>query len=93
MISISKKFVNKILNGQFNSGAFYLIAEIENYLNQNKLTPQFYCNLCKEESPYFYHTSNEKRILKNSICPGCSSRKRHRGLFELYKYKVMKVYW
>ena len=29
--------------------------------------------------------SNEKRILRNSICPNCNSRKRHRGLFILYK--------
>lgn len=91
MIGLGKKFVKKILKGQFNSGTFLLIAEIENYFNQIKHNPHFYCNLCKEESPYFYHTSNEKRILKNSICPNCSSRKRHRGLFELYKDILSKL--
>ncbi|MBC8196780.1 MAG: class I SAM-dependent methyltransferase [Candidatus Marinimicrobia bacterium] len=29
--------------------------------------------------------------MKNSICPSCSSRKRHRGLFELYKDILSKL--
>lgn len=63
----------------------FAISELLNYFSQKKQKNAFYCNLCKKESSYFLHTSNKKRILYDSICPNCNSRKRHRGLFEVYK--------
>jgi len=84
LIGITKKIVRKQFNGH-NHTIKFLISEISNYFNQLKIANRFYCNLCKKGSPFFLHTSNDKRILRDSICPNCSSRKRHRGLFEEYK--------
>ena len=75
----------KVINGQNKAAINIFRAGLLNYFLKFKRKNQFYCNLCKCESPNFLHTSNENRILFNSICPNCSSRKRHRGLNELYK--------
>ena len=88
---IIKKTARKTLNGQFNEAKNLLTAELWNYFLQNKKKNQFYCNLCKSQSPYFFHTANKKGILLNSICPNCSSRKRHRGLYEIYKNILKKM--
>jgi SAM-dependent methyltransferase len=83
--TIVRKFVHKLFDGQFKASQNYLYSEYLNYVASFKNENQFYCNLCKLESPFFFHTSNKQSILFNSICPNCSSRKRHRGLYELYK--------
>ena len=88
---ILRKTVRKILNGQIGAAKNLMIAELLNYLLQNKKKNKYYCNLCHYASPYFFHTANEKRILHNSICPNCSSRKRHRGLYEIYKNILNKM--
>ena len=84
-LKIIKDTVKKIINGQNKAAINIFRAGLLNYFLKFKRKNQFYCNLCKCESPNFLHTSNENRILFNSICPNCSSRKRHRGLNELYK--------
>ena len=85
LVRLIKKTLKMILNRRVIKARNFLTAEVLNYFARKGKSNQFYCNLCKEESSYFFHTSNEKRILRNSICPNCSSRKRHRGLFEEYK--------
>ena len=84
-LKIIKDTVQKVINGQNKAAINIFRAGLLNYFLKFKRKNQFYCNLCKCESPNFLHTSNENRILFNSICPNCSSRKRHRGLNELYK--------
>jgi len=84
LLKLIKNSVQRVINGQYNIAKNIFIAEILNYLIKLKRKNQFYCNLCKCESPNFLHTANGDRILFNSICPNCSSRKRHRGLNELY---------
>ena len=84
-LKIIKDTVKKVINGQNKAAINIFRAGLLNYFFKFKRKNQFYCNLCKCESPNFLHTSNENRILFNSICPNCSSRKRHRGLNELYK--------
>ena len=84
-LKIIKDTVQKVINGQNKAAINIFRAGLLNYFFKFKRKNQFYCNLCKCESPNFLHTSNENRILFNSICPNCSSRKRHRGLNELYK--------
>ena len=84
-LKIIKDTVQKVINGQNKAAINIFRAELLNYFNKLKRKNQFYCNLCKCESPFFLHTANENRILFNSICPNCNSRKRHRGLNELYK--------
>ena len=91
LIMIVKKTVIKTLNGQIKAAKNYFISELLNYLYQYKKRNQFYCNLCKSKSPYFLHASNEEGILYNSICPNCSCRKRHRGLYEIYKNILKKL--
>ena len=82
---ILKETVRRIINCQFRAAINYFMIEFLNYISQFKKNNQYYCNLCKLESSYFLHTSSHRHILYNSICRNCSSRKRHRGLFELYK--------
>lgn len=85
LLMILNRTIKEIFNGQFNIAKNMIIAELLNYLAQYKKMNQLFCNLCNLESPYFLNTSNKERILYNSICPNCSSRKRHRGLYEVYK--------
>ena len=92
LLMIIVKIARKILNGELNVARNLLIAELLNYLSQKKKVNQLYCNLCKSESPYFLHTANQQGILKNSICPNCNSRKRHRGLYEIYKQVLEKLH-
>ena len=84
-LKLIKNTVQKVVNGQYKGAINIFRAGLLNYFLKFKRKNQFYCNLCKCESPNFLHTANESRILFNSICPNCSSRKRHRGLNELYK--------
>jgi len=91
LLMIIKKTAKFIINGHIKGSMNYLIAEFMNYLSQYKMENHFFCNLCKIESTYFLHSSNNKRILYNSICPNCSSRKRHRGLYEIYKNIIKKI--
>lgn len=91
LLMIIKKTARKIFNGQFCAAINLITAELLNYFAQNRTKNQFYCNLCKKESPYFFHTANNIRILRNSICPNCNSRKRHRGLYEIYKNILEKM--
>ena len=84
-LKIIKDTVKKVINGQNKVAINFFRAGLLNYFFKFKRKNQFYCNLCKCESPNFLHTANEKRILYNSICPNCSGRKRHRGLYEEYK--------
>ena len=85
LVGLVKKSLRMILKGRVIKTRNFLAAELLNYFARKGKSNKFYCNLCKKESYYFFHTSNEKRILRNSICPNCNSRKRHRGLFILYK--------
>lgn len=85
LLKLIKNTVQRVINGQYRGAINIFRAELLNHFNKLKRKNQFYCNLCKYESPSFLHTANEDRILFNSICPNCSSRKRHRGLNELYK--------
>ena len=91
LIIFLKKTIKNILNGKFNAGKNMLMAELLNYFSLYKIENQFFCNLCDKESPYFFHTANEEKILYNSICPNCSSRKRHRGLIKIYKNILKKM--
>ena len=79
-LKIIKDTIQQVINGQNTAAINIFRAGLLNYFLKFKRKNQFYCNLCKCESPNFLHTSNENRILFNSICPNCSSRKRHRGL-------------
>ena len=85
LVGLVKKSLRMILKGRVIKTRNFIVAELLNYIARNGMSNKYYCNLCKNESYYFFHTSNEKRILRNSICPNCNSRKRHRGLFILYK--------
>jgi len=87
---IVKKTAKKVINGKIRAAINFLLSELLNFSCQLKRKNQFYCNLCKLESPYFLHKSNNHRILYHSICPNCNSRKRHRGLYETYKYVLVE---
>ena len=91
LVGLIKKTLRMILNGRVIKTRNFIAAELLNYIARNGKSNKYYCNLCKNESYYFFHTSNEKRILRNSICPNCNSRKRHRGLFILYKEILSKL--
>ena len=81
LIGLAKKIVRKQFNGHSHR-IKYFISDISNYFNQLKI---------HKYSPFFLHTANNKRILKDSICPNCSSRKRHRGLFEEYRKIIIPM--
>jgi len=67
------------------------LSGILNIYYQSRKQNRFYCNLCREDIPAFLYTVSKNKILRNSICPNCSSRKRHRGLLEIYK-SILKNY-
>ena len=90
-LKLIKNTVQKVVKGQYKGAINIFRAELLNYFIRLKRKNQFYCNLCKCESPFFLHTANENRILFNSICPNCNSRKRHRGLFEEYKKIIITM--
>ena len=91
LTGLLKKTLKMIINRQIRKARNYLVSELLNYNNRIRKSTKFYCNLCKKESNYFFNTSNKNRILKNSICPNCNSRKRHRGLYVLYKEILAKM--
>ena len=84
-LMLVKKMIRKVQDGNIRSAKNFIISETLNYSNYFRVKNNYFCNLCKQNSSYFLHTSNEKRVLYNSVCPNCSSRKRHRGLYEIYK--------
>jgi len=84
-LMLVKKMIRKVLDGNIRSAKNFIISETLNYSNYLRVKNNYFCNLCKQNSSYFLHTSNERRVLYNSVCPNCSSRKRHRGLYEIYK--------
>ncbi len=66
----------------------YLITESINYVNRAKIRNKLgknSCPICKKHNDQYIHVSNEIKFAFNSICPWCSSRSRHRGLYFLYK--------
>jgi len=65
-LKIIKDTVQKVINGQNKAAINIFRAGLLNYFLKFKRKNQFYCNLCKCESPNFLHTSNENRILFNS---------------------------
>ena len=85
LVGLVKKSLRMILKGRVIKTRNFIAAELLNYFARKGESNKFYCNLCKKESPYFFHTASNIRILRNSICPNCSGRKRHRGLYEEYK--------
>tara|TARA_B100001250_G_scaffold408320_2_gene430526 strand:+ start:1108 stop:1908 length:801 start_codon:yes stop_codon:yes gene_type:complete len=91
LYTILKFFLKKIIKGNFINSIIFLKCSILNYLYHYKNKIKFYCNLCKNNIPGFLHAISHNKILYNSICPHCSSRKRHRGLLELYK-SILKQY-
>ena len=88
LFNILKKTYRKILKNGIEIGGFFFYTHFLNYLYQFKKKKLFYCNLCNLESSYFLNTSNKTKMLMNSICPNCSGRKRHRGLYEEYKNRL-----
>ena len=68
-----------------------LFTGILNYINQYRGRNRFHCNLCQLDLSFFLHTSNHNGIIFNSICPHCSGRKRHRGLYELYNIILKEI--
>jgi len=91
LIYIIRKLMFKVVYDDIRSAYNYFISEVLNYYHRFSNDKHFYCNLCNTESNFFINTSNNKRILYNSICPNCSSRKRHRGLYEIYKLYLKKI--
>lgn len=88
-VNLLKKSLKKFLEKGIKISCIFFFTNLLNYLYQFKKKKYFYCNLCKYNSSYFINTSNKTTILMDSICPNCSGRKRHRGLYEEYK-KVLK---
>ena len=97
LIIVFKKTVKLIMNGEYIYSFNFFISQLINIVfGLIKSQKYFYCNLCKSKLSFFLHTSTSYKILFNSICPNCSSRKRHRGLYELYReqlkqYKSLKI--
>ena len=91
LLMILKKTARKLISYQLKAAINFFKSELLNYFCKYKIKNKFYCNLCKFETPFFLNTANEKKILYNSICPNCSSRKRHRGLYEIYKNILKKT--
>ena len=74
----------------YEEGFRYLITESINYLNKKKIrniSGKNICPICKKRNDQFIHLSNHIQFAFNSICPSCSSRSRHRGLYFFYKSK------
>jgi SAM-dependent methyltransferase len=66
----------------------FLITESINFLNKGKIKRKegkYFCPVCGNHSGAFVHLSNRLRFSWNSACGHCSSRARHRGLFNVYK--------
>jgi SAM-dependent methyltransferase len=66
----------------------FLITESVNFLNREKVkskTGKYFCPVCGNYAGAFVHLSNRLRFSWNSACGHCSSRARHRGLFNVYK--------
>ena len=89
LLGLIKKVIKGIFikhsDNSFKRVKYLLITYLLNYINQYRFLNKFFCNLCRKKVVMFLHTFNKDRILKNSICIYCNSRKRHRGLFEQYK--------
>lgn len=69
-------------------GAFLsLISESENYWNNQNFFNEgsLFCPICENKAGAFVNTSNNVSMRRNSACPNCMCRARHRGLFFLYK--------
>ena len=85
--SILTSFLILIKNEKFNEGAKYIITGILNFINHQKILDKSgknNCPLCKQNNNQFIHSSNHLQFAFFSICPWCSSRSRHRGLYFLY---------
>lgn len=80
---------SKIINGNFKEIKFYLNLQTINYFNQLRTKPRYYCSCCKNELPYLIHKFSKRDKSLNSSCPVCNSRKRHRGLFQLYSNQFL----
>lgn len=78
----------------FEEGFRYLITESINYVNKKKINNTLgknTCPICKQNNNQFIHLSNQIQFAFNSICPCCSSRSRHRGLYFFYKNKFKHI--
>jgi len=78
----------------YEEGARYLITESINYVNKKKIKNILghnTCPICKKNNDQFIHLSNHMHFAFNSICPWCSSRSRHRGLYFLYNNKFKNI--
>ena len=85
--NIASSALQKLKGGEVGAAFNFLIAEFINTLNKKRLlnkTGKYYCPLCNNHCDSFIHKSNAFRISFNSVCPHCTSRSRHRGLFFLY---------
>jgi Zn finger protein HypA/HybF involved in hydrogenase expression len=89
--NIAASTLKKIKEGEFIAAFNFLIIESVNTLNKKKILNKkgkYYCPLCNNHSDPFIHMSNAFRFSFNSVCPYCTSRSRHRGLFFLYNKEV-----
>ena len=85
---IFSKTISKIINSNIKSAVTYFYASGLNYLNERNRKNNFYCNVCNKKTPYFPHKPNKTNISYYSRCPNCDSRKRHRGLMQIYKNEL-----
>lgn len=85
--------LSKVRNKKFRSAFFTLIAESENYYNGRVFFKKgtFFCPICNTESGAFVHIANNFQITRNSACPNCMCRARHRGLYFLYNEYLEKL--
>jgi len=85
--SLLLSLFNMVKKENYEQGFRYLITEGFNFVNRiknkNKLGKSL-CPICKQSNVHFIHISNQIQFAFNSICPNCSSRSRHRGLYFLY---------
>ena len=74
--------------GEIIAMSKFLITESVNFWNKKKIkseTGKYYCPVCGKHAGSFVHLSNRLRFSWNSACGHCSSRARHRGLFNVYQ--------
>lgn len=64
-----------------------ILSESENYWSNRNffVEGKYFCPICERRAKAFVNRSNNLFLRRNSACPNCMCRARHRGLFFLYK--------
>jgi hypothetical protein len=91
---VGSSVISKLKIKDYTGALGLLVTELLNKWDKNKILDKkgkYYCPLCGNHCGSFVHISNSFRYSFNSICPYCSSRSRHRGLFVFYQNEIGRL--